>query len=100
MQLGLEGIGKEDPDLIAAMAGLCDGVHRGKLCGTLSAASCLLYLINREKAEWTMNDELFDWFEESFGSTECYDLIDGNPINKPVACKLTAICSNLISCIN
>lgn len=34
-----------------------------------------------------MNDELFDWFEESFGSTECYDLIDGNPINKPVACR-------------
>ena len=31
MQLGLEGMGRENEDLIAAMAGLCDGMHRGDM---------------------------------------------------------------------
>ena len=85
MQLGLEGMGRENEDLIAAMAGLCDGMHRGGTCGTISAAVCLLYLIDREQAGF-LCDELFDWFEDSFGSTECDELIESSPLKKAAVC--------------
>ncbi|MDD2214998.1 MAG: C-GCAxxG-C-C family protein [Eubacteriales bacterium] len=86
MQMGLEGLGKENIDLVDAMAGLCDGMHRGKTCGTLSASFCLLYLADKRQAD-TMCDELHDWFEELFGNTECDILLEGNPLNKAVLCK-------------
>jgi hypothetical protein len=89
MQMGLEGLGRENEDLITAMEGLCGGMHRGSICGTLSAALCLLYLVDKERAEEWSN-ELFDWFEDSFGSAECDVLIDGNPLNRAV------ICGNLV----
>jgi hypothetical protein len=85
MQMGLDGIGKENEDLIKAMAGLCDGVHKGEICGTLSAAICLLYLIDKTEAA-NLQDEIYDWFEDSFGSVKCEELIKGNPLNKAVVC--------------
>ncbi len=89
MQMGLEGLGLENEDLIKAMAGLCDGMHRGITCGTISAAVCLLYIIDKEQAD-RLSDEIWDWFDDSFGSTECDTLIQGNPLMK------TQICGNLV----
>ena len=86
MQMGLEGLGKENIELVDAMAGLCHGMHSGKTCGTLSAAFCLMYLADKRQAN-TMCNELYDWFEELFGSTECDILLEGNPLNKAVLCK-------------
>lgn len=85
MKMGLDGLGKENDDLIAAMAGLCDGVHRGEICGTLSAAICLLYLIDKDLAENNC-DDLYDWFEDSFGSAVCEKILSGDPLNKAVIC--------------
>lgn len=85
MQMGLEGIGKENEDLITAMKGLCDGVYCGEICGTLSAASCLLYLIGKDQAG-ELYDELRDWFLECYGSLKCNDIIEGNPLKKSVIC--------------
>ena len=34
MQMGLDHLGKENPDLIATSAGRCDGMYSGKTCGT------------------------------------------------------------------
>ncbi|NLT48873.1 MAG: C_GCAxxG_C_C family protein [Clostridiales bacterium] len=89
MQMGLEGTGRENDDLIAAMAGLCDGMHRGKVCGTLSSAICLLYLVAGNQAG-RLCDELYEWFEDSYGSVECDTILKGNPINK------AAICGDLV----
>jgi hypothetical protein len=45
IMLGLEKQGKENPDLIASMAGLAGGLgFAGKNCGTLSGGACLLAL--------------------------------------------------------
>ena len=85
MQMGLEGLGRENEDLITAMEGLCGGMHRGSICGTLSAAVCLLYLVDKEKAE-DLSNQLFDWFEESFGSADCHVIIGENPMNKALIC--------------
>lgn len=85
MQMGLEAIGKENDDLILAMKGLCDGMRHGEICGTLSSAICLLYLVDSDRAE-NLSDELYDWFEDSYGSTGCEEILEGNPLNKSIIC--------------
>jgi hypothetical protein len=35
-------------------------------------------------------DELYEWFEDSYGSVECDTILKGNPINK------AAICGDLV----
>lgn len=88
MAMGLEKLDKENPDLIQAMAGLCNGVWQEKICGTLSAGVCLLCLADPYAADKTYITELADWFEDSFGSTECSDLIKDNPLAKIETCPM------------
>ncbi len=87
MGLGLKKLEKENPDLIAAMAGLCNGMWQGKTCGILSAALCLLYLADPEEAG-QYAAELNDWFEDAFESTDCAVLLEDNPINKVEKCPM------------
>ena len=91
--LGLELQGKENPDLLRAMAGLTRGSAAGAgTCGTLTGAACLLglYAGKGEEDELEherlpgMLEELWEWFEESFasrfGGIRCRDLLaDGAP---------------------
>ena len=86
MELGLRKLGKENSDLIAAMAGLCNGLWMGKICGILSAAICLLYLADPEEADRYNVSAFSDWFEDSFGNTECDILMEGNPLNRVEKC--------------
>ena len=79
MQMGLEHLGKDNPDLIAASAGLCEGLCSGKTCGVLSAAICLLYLADPEEASRSAVSDLTDWFEATFESTECTELLGSDP---------------------
>lgn len=88
MELGLRKLGKENPDLIAAMAGLCNGLWQGKICGILSAAICLLYLADAEEADRFNVAAFSEWFEDSFGSAECDMLMEGNPLNKIEKCPV------------
>lgn len=97
--LGLEKQGKENPDLIRAMNGLIGGlVFVGKLCGALSGGACLLALYAGKgtaeeatdpKLELMVN-QLVDWFEEQYGATyggtDCDDILEGNPQNRPQRC--------------
>lgn len=86
MELGLRKLEKENPDLIKAMAGLCNGLWQGKTCGILSAAICLLYLADPEEAERFNGSAFSDWFEDAFGSMECDLLMEGNPLNRVEKC--------------
>lgn len=86
MEMGLRRLEKENQDLIAAMAGLCNGMWQGKTCGILSAAICLLYLADPEKAAQFNAAALSEWFEDVFESTECDQLLGDNPINKVEKC--------------
>lgn len=83
--LGLEEQGKENPDLIKAMNGLCGGLGRaGKVCGVLTGGVCLLGLYAGkgtagEYSKYPLNamvNELLEWFEGKHGSTECFGIID------------------------
>ena len=87
MGLGLNQLNRENPDLIAAMAGLCNGIWQGKTCGIVSAAVCLFYLVDPEQAGKNA-EELFEWFEDTFESMECHELIGDNPLNKVEKCPM------------
>lgn len=88
MELGLRKLNKENPDLIAAMAGLCDGFWRGKTCGIYSACLCLLYLADPAEADRFNAAAFSDWFEDAFEDTECEVLLDNNPMNKVEKCPV------------
>lgn len=88
MEMGLKRLKRENPDLIAAMAGLCDGIKCGSICGILSAGVCLLYLADPKEASMGLSEDLTDWFEDAFGSTECRELIGGNPLSKTEKCPM------------
>lgn len=86
MELGLRKLGKENPDLIKAMAGLCNGMWQGRLCGILSASVCLLFLADSAGDAQDHVTALSDWFEESFGSKDCDILLDNNPLSRAEKC--------------
>ena len=89
MQMGLDHLGKENDDLIKAMAGLCDGMYRERTCGTLSAALCLLYLADPETASLSAVGDLTDWFLDAFGDTECAALLGDDPVgNRAAKCPM------------
>lgn len=88
MEIGLEKLGIENPQLVSAMAGLCDGVKCGSICGTASAAVCLMYLADPKAAEQGLVQEYLDWFEESFGALDCHALLGADPMAKLEKCPM------------
>jgi len=73
---GLEPQGKENPDLLQSIRGLCYGLYSQHACGALSGGVCALALYDFDKE--TLRDlsvELVDWFEAHFGGADCVDLI-------------------------
>jgi hypothetical protein len=88
MELGLRKLNKENPDLIAAMAGLCNGFWVGKTCGIYSACLCLLFLADPAEADRFNAAAFSEWFEDAFGSTDCEALLEGSPANKIEKCPM------------
>lgn len=87
--LALGEMGRENPDLVRAASGLCDGMGDcSGPCGVLSGAAMVLGLYAgkgtdiEEAAEVLplMQEELRDWFSaasDRFGGTACRDILDG-----------------------
>lgn len=88
MAIGLEKLGMENPQLIEAMAGLCEGVKCGKICGTASAAVCLMYLADARSAQDGLVQEYLDWFEDSFDHLDCEELLRDDPMAKLEKCPM------------
>jgi hypothetical protein len=90
VKMGLDAKEKENPDLLAAVAGLCRGVHAGLICGTLTGGACLLSLYDKKEAAAFMIPQLVAWFEETYGSlyggTSCQAIIGGDPAKKFERC--------------
>lgn len=87
-EIGLEKLGMENSQLVAAMAGLCEGVKCGSICGCASAAVCLMYLADAKAAEKGIVQELLEWFEESFGTLGCDELLGDDPMAKIEKCPM------------
>ncbi len=99
LQLGLEKQGKENPDLIDAMAGLGGGLgFSGENCGALTGGACLLALyVGRDETGKPdeprlkeMIGELVDWFKaeqaQKYGGINCRDILEDNPQNRKERC--------------
>lgn len=90
VRVGLEAKQKENPELLDAVAGLCNGVHRGMCCGILTGAACLLSLFDKKRAAAFMIPALAEWFEatcaESYNGITCDDIIEQDPMNRMNRC--------------
>lgn len=83
MALALEERGESNPELVRSMTGLLGGMFRGRVCGALSGACCVLALYAGNGSEnecmdvrlETMLAEMNAWFEKEFGEryggTDC-----------------------------
>lgn len=85
--------GRENPDLVRALAGLCHGIGQsGDACGILTGGCCVLsYLVGPDAEDGVampeakiVQEEFVDWFraacEEKWGSIHCADIIgEDNP---------------------
>jgi C_GCAxxG_C_C family probable redox protein len=79
MELALEDLGKENEELVDAMAGFCMGMGKGEICGALAAAVAALHVADTEKATESWQDEFMDWFNGRFGAYDCHDIIHNDP---------------------
>jgi hypothetical protein len=86
MALALEDLGKENEDLITAMAGFCGGMGRGRICGSLVAAIAALHVCDTENASKLWQTEIMDWFFEKFGAYDCFDIIGNDPMRRNKVC--------------
>ena len=88
----LKSRGKENPDLVRAMAGLCNGVgYSGEICGVLAGGACLLSLCAAKGADNEVPfeglplllSELTDWFrkrtEAAYGGSKCDEILAKSP---------------------
>ncbi|EQB22210.1 hypothetical protein UNSWDHB_426 [Dehalobacter sp. UNSWDHB] len=89
LKMGIQDAQKdENPDLIQAVAGLCNGLHSGSICGILSGAACLISLVNPENAK-DLSIELVEWFRNEFETNNgitCKDILDGDQMNRSKKC--------------
>ncbi len=84
VKMALEEEEGENPDLIRALGGLCNGIGSSqKTCGVLTGGVAILGLYAGKglDEEYTkegfasMVDDYIDWFDEEFEASDCVDLI-------------------------
>ncbi|MEZ4527067.1 MAG: C-GCAxxG-C-C family protein [Desulfobacterales bacterium] len=94
--LALEAEGRRNPELVRAMAGLCNGLgYSGELCGVLTGGACLIAFYAGKGADGErennrlnlMISELTEWFREHIGSAyggiTCGEILKDTPDQKP-----------------
>lgn len=99
LMMGLEAQGKQNPELIRAMAGLVGGLgFCGKTCGSLTGGACLLALYAGKGSEEEVEDsrlnamirELVEWFEReqcaNYSDINCENILENNPKNRLERC--------------
>ena len=98
VKLALETQGRDNPELVRAMAGLELGMRQGFNCGALTGGCCVLGLYgdraeNDEKADLRfdlMIEEFAGWFEtemvDKFGGVNCEDVMGFEPALRKERC--------------
>lgn len=85
MQLALEMKGEENESMIRVMSGLCNGMNCGLMCGAFSGAACMMSYFDSAAAV-EMIPELAEWFEDTYGSMNCGDILDDDMGNRVLKC--------------
>jgi Putative redox-active protein (C_GCAxxG_C_C) len=107
VKLVLRQLGRDNPDLVRAMAGLCYGAGAPDgTCGVLTAAACALSLGLGDSelpaaSLPSLLSELADWFkakaEESYGGTSCGEILEASPDKRGCADLVAATSAKLRS---
>lgn len=97
--LGMDLMGKENPDLVRSMNALAGGIGwSGELCGALTGGACLTGLyagkgLPEETEDWRLNamlNDLVSWFEaevgSQYGGIRCEDILQSDRTNIPTRC--------------
>ena len=103
MRVGMDAMELEEPNLVKAMSGLAGGLGGcGRNCGALTGGACMLSLFAGRGAPEEETDpdlaalvsEYLAWFEGTYGSADCGDIIQGDKANIPLTCpKLIRACA-------
>jgi hypothetical protein len=101
MLMGLDLLGKENPDLVGAVHGLAGGLgFSGELCGGLTGGACLLGLYAGRKLPGDEEDprldfmveDLVKWFKveigDKYGGCRCDEIIGNQPGNQAIRCPI------------
>ncbi|WP_028319479.1 DVU_1555 family C-GCAxxG-C-C protein [Desulfobulbus elongatus] len=97
IKLSLDDMGEDNPPLVRSMAGLCEGMGCGDICGVASGAACVLALY---AAKGSAGEEALDcfplllaqfmeWFKGSattWGGIRCDDIVAYQGGRKPEVC--------------
>jgi C_GCAxxG_C_C family probable redox protein len=84
-------------ELLRAMSGLCRGMgNSGKNCGALTGGACAIGLLcgrgEIDEVPHGMLDEmireLIKWFEDEYGSAECYAITGGDKQKRRELCPI------------
>lgn len=97
IQLALEDMGETNLPLVRAMAGLCEGMGCGDLCGVATGAACVIALYAaRGSGEEEPLDcyplllaRFMEWFKENgpgWGGIRCDEIVDYQGGRKPEVC--------------
>lgn len=98
VQIGLDALGKDNPELLRAMSGLATGMGSGMSCGALTGGCCLIALYAGTDGEGRdehprlplMLEEYTQWFREEFGRTyggiDCANIMQDDPQLKNQRC--------------
>lgn len=95
MRVGMDALELDEPNLVKAMTGLAGGLGGcGKNCGALTGGVAMISLFaGRGAPEEEAAPELAEmvsqflaWFEETYGSADCGDIIRGDKENIPSTC--------------
>lgn len=82
MSIALNRFHMDNPEIIKAMHGLCDGFHCKGTCGIVTAAACVFALAEEEGSI----TDFTEWFEDRYGSLICEELIEDDPMIKMTKC--------------
>jgi C_GCAxxG_C_C family probable redox protein len=97
VQIGLDAMGKSNPDLLRAMSGLAAGMGDGLTCGVLTGGCCLigLYAGMDERGEEhprlpLLLEEYTEWFREEagkrYGGIDCEQIMQDDPALRQQRC--------------
>lgn len=103
VQIGLDALGEENPELLRAMSGLATGMGAGMTCGALTGGCCLIGLYagadgkdRDEHARLSLMLEAYtQWFRDecgqAYGGIDCADIMQDDPQLKNQRCPTLII---------
>ena len=86
VQMALDEVGAENPQMVDAVGALCLGMFAGRTCGALTGAALAMALRSSGPLDGALVKELVEWFADEFGSLDCDDILGGDPTSRFVTC--------------